>query len=175
MTQLLEDELRTYEAQKVDLIARAKGKFALIKGDTVHDVFDTRMDAVRQGHERAPDSPGSRTGVDEIEAKVAEDFLVGQRRHGRCGQRKEAQQHPETLDPPAGKDATAAASREIRSTPVHRSPSLQHVERQPHVGRGREPLTGALVQTSQDQIGKAARQVGTQLLGSWRDHVAVHA
>ena len=67
MTQLLEDELRTYEAQKVDLIARAKGKFALIKGDTVHDVFDTRMDAVRQGHERFGNVPFLVKQIEEIE------------------------------------------------------------------------------------------------------------
>ena len=52
MAQALQKELETYEAHKDELVSKAKGKFALIKGQDVVDVFDTAADAIRQGYER---------------------------------------------------------------------------------------------------------------------------
>ena len=52
MTNLLEKELQTYETKKAELIGKYKGKFALIKNGDFFDVFDTKLDAVRQGYER---------------------------------------------------------------------------------------------------------------------------
>ncbi len=33
MTEILKKELRTYEAQKSEIVAKSKGKFALVKDD----------------------------------------------------------------------------------------------------------------------------------------------
>ncbi len=57
MEKLLEKELQTYETHKDELIGKAKGKFALIKDDQVIDVFDTKIDAIRQGYERFGNVP----------------------------------------------------------------------------------------------------------------------
>jgi len=52
MAEILKRELQTFEAQKNELIGKAKGKFALVKDDQIVDVFDTKLDAIRQGYER---------------------------------------------------------------------------------------------------------------------------
>lgn len=52
MVEMLKKELETYKAQKSKLIGKSEGKFALIKDDKVIDVFDTKIDAIRQGYER---------------------------------------------------------------------------------------------------------------------------
>jgi len=50
MTKLLEDELRTYQRHREQLLAAAEGKFVLIKDDRVVGTFDSEMDAIRQGY-----------------------------------------------------------------------------------------------------------------------------
>jgi len=67
MTQTLQEELETYEAHKVELLSKAKGKFALIKGKEVVDVFDTSQDAIRQGYERFGNVPFLVKEILEIE------------------------------------------------------------------------------------------------------------
>ena len=52
MPEMLRKELEAYNAQKNELIGRSRGKFALIKDDHVIGVFDTKIDAIRQGYER---------------------------------------------------------------------------------------------------------------------------
>ncbi|MEA3282155.1 MAG: hypothetical protein U9Q68_06275 [Euryarchaeota archaeon] len=52
MADLLKKELQTYEARKAELIGTYRGKFALIKDADVLGVFDTKLDAIRQGYER---------------------------------------------------------------------------------------------------------------------------
>lgn len=52
MADLLKKELQTYEARKAELIGKYEGKFALIKDADVLGVFDTKLDAIRQGYER---------------------------------------------------------------------------------------------------------------------------
>jgi len=52
MMGMLKKELQTYETKKAELIGKYKGKFALIKDEDVSDVFDTKLDAIRQGYER---------------------------------------------------------------------------------------------------------------------------
>ncbi|MDY7010649.1 MAG: hypothetical protein SVV80_07840 [Planctomycetota bacterium] len=67
MTENLEQELRTYEDHKADLLSKARGKFALIKDQEVCDVFETRNDAVRQGYERFGNVPFLVKEILEIE------------------------------------------------------------------------------------------------------------
>jgi len=67
MTQVLEEELQTYEAHKDELLSKAKDQFALIKGEEVVDVFETPMDAIRQGYERFGNVPFLVKQIVEIE------------------------------------------------------------------------------------------------------------
>lgn len=57
MTELLKKEIETYNAHKAELVGQSKGKFVLIKDDKVVDVYDTKMDAIRQGYERFGNVP----------------------------------------------------------------------------------------------------------------------
>jgi len=57
MLEILIRELQTYEANKSGLIGKSKGKFVLIKDNQVVGVFDTRIDAIRQGYERLGNVP----------------------------------------------------------------------------------------------------------------------
>lgn len=57
MSGMLAKELQTYEAKKTELVGKSKGKFALIKDNEVIDIFDTKIDAIRQGYERFGNVP----------------------------------------------------------------------------------------------------------------------
>ena len=57
MLEMLKKEFETYEAKKSELIGKSKGKFALIKDNEVIDIFDTKIDAIRQGYERFGNVP----------------------------------------------------------------------------------------------------------------------
>ena len=53
----LEKELETYAARRSELLARARGKFVLIKGERVVDLFDTEDEALARGyHEFVPEA-----------------------------------------------------------------------------------------------------------------------
>ncbi len=47
---LIEEEMATFERVRVDLSKTALGKWVLIKHDRVLGLFDTEMDAVKQGY-----------------------------------------------------------------------------------------------------------------------------
>ncbi len=57
MTSPLEKELQTFEAHKSKLLASNAGRFALIKDDSVIDVFDTHLDAIQQGYRHCGNVP----------------------------------------------------------------------------------------------------------------------
>lgn len=57
MSELLEVELKTYEAHRDELLGSNSGKFVLIKGEQVVSVFDTEVDAIRAGYERFGNVP----------------------------------------------------------------------------------------------------------------------
>ncbi|MFO8013430.1 MAG: hypothetical protein R6X20_09010 [Phycisphaerae bacterium] len=63
----LSEEQGTYEARKDELLARAAGKFALIKGREVVDVFDSAEDAIRHGYERFGNVPFLVKQIVEVE------------------------------------------------------------------------------------------------------------
>ncbi len=67
MTALLEQELATYQAQKNNLVGKARGKFVLIKNDQIIGIFDNRMDAIRQGYERFGNVPFLTKEILEVE------------------------------------------------------------------------------------------------------------
>ncbi len=64
---VLEQEIQTFEANKEELLGKAKGKFALVKDDDIVDVFDTQMDAIRRGYEQFGNEPFLVKEVREIE------------------------------------------------------------------------------------------------------------
>ena len=49
---LLQPELRYFERHRLELLARAPGKYALIKGETLVGVFDSEIEAVGAGYRR---------------------------------------------------------------------------------------------------------------------------
>ena len=67
MSDALSKELKTYEAHKLELLSKSKGKFALIKGEKICDVFETEIDAIRQGYERFGNVPFLVKEILEIE------------------------------------------------------------------------------------------------------------
>lgn len=53
----LRQELATFDAHRAELLGRAPGKFALVHGDRVVDVFDTEADAIRDGYRQFGNVP----------------------------------------------------------------------------------------------------------------------
>lgn len=64
---ILSQELDTFEANRPRLLAAAKGKWVLIKGDRVVDTFESRADAVNRGHQEFGDVPFLTKRIAEIE------------------------------------------------------------------------------------------------------------
>jgi len=50
MAQVLETELRTYEAKRAELLAAGRGRFVLIHGASVHGLFDSESAGVSEGY-----------------------------------------------------------------------------------------------------------------------------
>jgi hypothetical protein len=48
----LSTELDFFESHRMELFERAPGKYALVKGSTLIDVFETELDAIRAGYQR---------------------------------------------------------------------------------------------------------------------------
>lgn len=57
MATVLDEELRTYEAHRDNLLGRARGQFVLIKNDRIIDVFASREDAIRRGYREFGNQP----------------------------------------------------------------------------------------------------------------------
>lgn len=47
----LRPELDFFESHRLELLERAGGKFALVKGKELIDIFDTETEAIRAGYE----------------------------------------------------------------------------------------------------------------------------
>jgi len=70
MVKLLERELGVYEKNKDELLKKANGKFVLIKDDKIIDIFDTEMDAIRQGYKNFGNVPFLVKQILEIEVPL---------------------------------------------------------------------------------------------------------
>jgi hypothetical protein len=57
MPDLLATELDTYERQRNQLLAAGQGKYALVHGNTIVGVFQSKMDAISTGYERFGNTP----------------------------------------------------------------------------------------------------------------------
>ena len=66
----LDSELKTYEANRDNLLQRYEGKYVLIKGDRILGVYDTKLDAVAVGHQQAGPEPFLVKRVEQIEKPV---------------------------------------------------------------------------------------------------------
>ena len=71
MVEKLKSELQTYEAKKAELVGKFQGKFALVKGNEVVDVFDTKFDATRQGYKRFGNVPFLVKQIVEVETPLS--------------------------------------------------------------------------------------------------------
>jgi hypothetical protein len=57
MPTALEEELKTFEAHRTELLGRAKGQFVLIKGNRIVDTFVSQEDALKRGYQEFGNSP----------------------------------------------------------------------------------------------------------------------
>lgn len=53
----LEQEIKYFETARDQLLGKAKGKFALIKGDKLIDIFENQLDAIKIGYEKFGNEP----------------------------------------------------------------------------------------------------------------------
>jgi hypothetical protein len=63
-------ELQTFAAHRNELLGRAKGKYVLIKGPNVVDVFEDRTDALARGYREFGNHPFLVKKVTEVEAPL---------------------------------------------------------------------------------------------------------
>lgn len=70
MSNLLEQELHTYETNRETLLGSAEGKFVLIFKDEILGVFDTEFDAIRQGYKQLGNVPFLVKQVVQIESPI---------------------------------------------------------------------------------------------------------
>ena len=57
MTNILSKEIETYEKNKLKLLAENRGKFVLIKGEKIINIFDTYADAMKVGIDKFGNTP----------------------------------------------------------------------------------------------------------------------
>jgi hypothetical protein len=65
---LLQLEQETFEARRAELVAESAGKFALIHGDELVAVLETKADAISSGYERYGNAPFLVKEIAAIEA-----------------------------------------------------------------------------------------------------------
>ncbi len=53
----LRQELETYEAHREQLLGDARGKYVLIRGDSVIATYDTEQDAINEGYRQFGNVP----------------------------------------------------------------------------------------------------------------------
>jgi hypothetical protein len=71
-------ELETFAAHRNELLGRAKGKYVLIKGQAVVDVFEDRTDAFARGYRDFGNHPFLVKKVTDVEAPLNfTSFRVG--------------------------------------------------------------------------------------------------
>ena len=57
MTTKLDIELETFNRNRTALLGQARGKFALIKGDRIVDLFESQQDAINRGYKEFGNEP----------------------------------------------------------------------------------------------------------------------
>lgn len=64
---ILAEELETYEKNKQNLLRDSRGKYVLIKGKEIINVFDTQADAVKVGIDKFGNSPFLVKKIQEVD------------------------------------------------------------------------------------------------------------
>ena len=54
---VLQPELDYFETRRLELLAEAPGKYALIKGAALLGIYETELDAVRAGYQQIGNAP----------------------------------------------------------------------------------------------------------------------
>ena len=70
MTQILGTEIQTYEQQRENLLGTSEGKFVLIHGTQVIEIFDAKMDAIAAGYQQFGNVPFLVKKILRIEAPL---------------------------------------------------------------------------------------------------------
>ena len=55
--ELLRQELETYDTHREQLLGEARGKFVLIRGDSIVSTYDTEQDAINEGYRQFGNVP----------------------------------------------------------------------------------------------------------------------
>jgi hypothetical protein len=56
-TPVLQRELDFFDRQRVALLEKASGKYALVKGENVIGIYETELEAIRAGYQKVGDEP----------------------------------------------------------------------------------------------------------------------
>jgi len=56
-SRILQQELEFFESQRLDVLARAPGKYALVKWFQLIGIFDTELEAARAGYRQLGNEP----------------------------------------------------------------------------------------------------------------------
>jgi hypothetical protein len=63
----LEEELKIYEENKSELVKKANGKYVLIKGKIIVDIFESEQDAIKTGIGKFGNVPFLVKKIEEVE------------------------------------------------------------------------------------------------------------
>ncbi len=66
---LLSEELETYNKNKAELLKESAGKYVLIKGKEIINIFDTQNDAIKVGIDKFGNTPFLVKKIEEVESK----------------------------------------------------------------------------------------------------------
>ncbi len=75
MSMMLDEELRTYEERKHELLAEFKGRFVLIKDSCILGIFDTQGEAIEEGYSRLGNVPFLTKEISEREIAERVTFI----------------------------------------------------------------------------------------------------
>ena len=67
MATKLDQELKTYQAHRDELLGRAEGRYILIRNDELIGTFESQQDALQQGYEKFGNKPFLVKQVVEVE------------------------------------------------------------------------------------------------------------
>jgi hypothetical protein len=71
---MLTVELKTFAAHKAELLATARGQFALVHLTKILDTFDTQNDAIAEGYRRLGNVPFLTKQILEVELPLRLDY-----------------------------------------------------------------------------------------------------
>jgi len=66
---ILSEEIATYEENKIKLLKESAGKYVLIKGKTIVNVYDSQNDAIKVGIDKFGNSPFLVKKITEVDEK----------------------------------------------------------------------------------------------------------